>query len=177
MKQCSTCKIEKDLCEFNKHKLKKDGLSGQCKECRKQYRIDNIDKIRKYRGTKIPREIKNIEFSYFKNRYHNDELFKLKHLTRDTIRKSITSRGFTKKSKTYTILGCDFEFFKNYLEGQFTTEMTWKNIHLDHIFPTSKAKTLDEIIQLNHYTNFQPLLAKDNIIKSNKLIEKQLKFL
>jgi len=43
--------------------------------------------------------------------------------------------------------------------------------------PISSAKSKKEVILLNHYTNFQPLLIKDNLIKSNKIIEKQLKLL
>ncbi len=39
------------------------------------------------------------------------------------------------------------------------------------------TKTEKEVLELNHYTNFQPLFAKDNLKKSNKLIEKQLRIL
>ena len=49
--------------------------------------------------------------------------------------------------------------------------MTFENHgewHLDHIKPISLAKSEEEIIELNHYTNFQPLWAKDNLSKSNK---------
>ena len=55
--------------------------------------------------------------------------------------------------------------------------MTWNNIHLDHIKPLSTANTKEEILILNHYTNFQPLLAIDNLIKNDSLIEKQLRLL
>jgi hypothetical protein len=42
--------------------------------------------------------------------------------------------------------------------------------HLDHIYPVSLAKSQEEIIRLNHYTNFQPLWAEDNIVKGNKVL-------
>ena len=42
---------------------------------------------------------------------------------------------------------------------------------LDHIIPVSSAKSEDEIIKLNHYTNFQPLDSYINRkIKRNKNI-------
>ena len=33
---------------------------------------------------------------------------------------------------------------------------------LDHIIPISLAKSEEEIIKLNHYTNLQPLCSKTN---------------
>jgi hypothetical protein len=50
--------------------------------------------------------------------------------------------------------------------------MTWQNRnlwHLDHIIPLASAKSEKELINLNHYTNFQPLWALENMKKSNKL--------
>jgi hypothetical protein len=51
--------------------------------------------------------------------------------------------------------------------------MTWDNYGLyngelnygwdiDHIKPVSSAKTISELIGLNHYTNLQPLCSKVN---------------
>ena len=51
--------------------------------------------------------------------------------------------------------------------------MNWDNRdkwHLDHIKPISYAKDEKEIIELNHYSNYQPLFAKDNLAKGNKYI-------
>jgi hypothetical protein len=50
--------------------------------------------------------------------------------------------------------------------------MTWENHgqygwHIDHIRPVSSFSA-EEIMQVNHYTNLQPLWASDNIKKSNK---------
>jgi len=53
----------------------------------------------------------------------------------------------------------------------FIDEMSWENYgdwHLDHIIPSSWAENEEEIIKLNHYKNFQPLWAKDNLTKGNR---------
>jgi hypothetical protein len=86
----------------------------------------------------------------------------------------LPERGqYTKKSKkTIQILGCSFEEFKVYIESQFTEEMCWENYatywQLDHKTPISWAKNENEVYELNHYTNFQPLHWKENISKGNK---------
>ena len=87
------------------------------------------------------------------------------------------NQGYTKRSKTFDILGVDFDTFKKHIERQFTKGMTWNNHgewHYDHIIPISSAKTEEEVIKLNHYTNFQPLWAEDNLRKSNKIVPAQV---
>lgn len=118
-------------------------------------------------------KIKEYQNNYIKNKRLNNPVFKLKFNIRNLIRNSIKKQGYSKKSKTFEILGCSFEEFKEYLEKQFTEGMTWNNAgewHLDHIYPISLAKDEQEVIRLNHYTNFQPLWAIDNIKKGNKII-------
>jgi len=108
---------------------------------------------------------------YQKERIENDSFFKFKNRLRTLIRISITKQGFTKNSKTYRILGCTHDEFIEYIGNKFTDGMTWENHgtwHLDHIKPISLAKSEHETIVLNHYTNFQPLWAKDNLKKHNK---------
>lgn len=34
--------------------------------------------------------------------------------------------------------------------------------------PISSANTKEEVYKLNHYTNFQPLYWRDNLIKGNR---------
>jgi len=188
MKICNSCKIKKELIEFNKHQKMKDGYKNQCKICLNNYEKiryeNNKDKILKYQKEYYLENKSNIIKRvglYVKNKKCTDTLFKLKYNISCLINVSIKSKCFTKKSKTYKILGCSFEDFKIYIENQFTKGMNWENRkewHLDHIYPVSLAKNEKELIRLNHYTNFQPLWAKDNLQKSNKIIDnKQLKLL
>lgn len=132
---------------------------------KRQHYLKNKEKIEKYRN------------GWRNNKLKNDYLFKLIYYTSSLIRKTFKRNGYSKKSKAYHILGCTFEEFKEHLERQFKYGMSWDNQgewHLDHIYPVSLAKTEEELIRLNHYTNFQPLWAVDNIKKSNKIIEQQL---
>jgi len=133
-------------------------------ENKKKWRKENKDKINEYRR------------SYQKNRLKNDPLFKLKSSIRNRINTSFKRSGYKKNSKIFDILGCSFDDFKIYLESMFVKNMSWENQgewHLDHIIPISSAKSVNDILRLNHYTNFQPLWAEDNIKKSNKIIDEK----
>ncbi len=128
------------------------------KEKNKKYRIDNPD-------------YQNI---YNKQRKLKDPLFKLSGNIRILIIQSIKKQGFNKTTKTANILGCSFEEFKEYLEKQFDDKMNWDNQGsywvLDHIKPISLAQNEQEVYDLNHYTNFQPLEKIENIKKGNKYV-------
>lgn len=72
------------------------------------------------------------------------------------------------------LLGCSVEFLKQHLEKQFKNGMSWENHgkwHIDHIIPLASAKTQEKIEYLCHYTNLQPLWAKDNQSKGAKIIK------
>lgn len=167
----------------NRYKNNKQKLSNKAKERyknnkeeisnkQKEYYENNKEKRQKYR--KINKEyFKEYYKEYQKNRKKIDPLFKLRCGVVSLILSSIKNKGYTKKSKTYQMLGCTYEEFKQHLERQFTLGMTWENQgkwHLDHIYPVSLAKDEEELIKLNHYTNFQPMWAKDNMSKGNKII-------
>ena len=79
---------------------------------------------------------------------------------------------YNKPTNTNKILGADYETIKYYMENKFNDGMNWGNHgkwHIDHITPLASAKK-NELIKLCHYTNLQPLWAKDNMIKSEKII-------
>lgn len=75
---------------------------------------------------------------------------------------------------TETLLGCSFEQAKTHLETQFQPGMTWENYgqwHIDHIIPCSFFDLTDVHQQriCFNYQNLQPMWAKENISKNNKL--------
>lgn len=73
----------------------------------------------------------------------------------------------TKRSIEY--LGCSLKYFKEYIKSKMVEDMNFDNIHLDHIKPISKfhLSNIDALLDCCHYTNFQPLFAKENMEKGN----------
>jgi hypothetical protein len=109
--------------------------------------------------------------------YHN----KRKNNPCDKIRQNLSRRirDFIKKDNitTQDLLGCSFEEFQKYLESLFLSGMNWENYgvhgwHIDHIIPCDSfdLSNSNQIKQCFHFSNLQPLWAKDNIKKSNKII-------
>lgn len=154
---------------INSHKLKYT-LSNpdKVKESRKKYYNNNTEKV------------KNRYNQYRKNKRINDPLYKMIENIRCLIRYSFLNSGFQKSSRTFEILGCSYEEFKSYIESQFEDWMSFENHgpytggynetwQYDHIIPISLASSPEEVIKLNHYTNFRPLCSKKNLEKSNNL--------
>tara|TARA_R100000656_G_scaffold123901_1_gene101001 strand:+ start:1664 stop:2419 length:756 start_codon:yes stop_codon:yes gene_type:complete len=94
---------------------------------------------------------------------------------RNCVFNSYRRKGFTKRSKTSELLGCSWKEFKDHLENNpYNFKVSDPDMDLDHIIPISSAETEEDILKLNHYTNFQLLPADYNRwVKSCKLFDKQ----
>ena len=119
-------------------------------------------------------KLANKEKLYAKERERraNNSKFKLAANLRRRLREIFAKKGYTKKSRSFEILGCDYQTFHDHIEAQFTEGMTWSNFgewELDHIYPVAKATTELEVIALNHYTNIQPMWSFYNKLKQDML--------
>jgi len=131
------------------------------KQYRKQYYLKNKEKI-----------LKQNKHNHYK-KLKEDITYRLKHNIRVNISKSFKRKGYNKNSKTQDILGCTFQEFRNHLESQFKNWMNWENYGLyngnfnfgwdvDHIVSIKNANSKEDVINLNHFTNLQPLCSKLN---------------
>ena len=147
---------------------------------KEEYRIKSNERSKKYWKN-------NIEDGDFKLRQKNkrrenhlkrmeDPLYKLKvSFSRrlNKLLKRVECNKSTNKPYYLDKLGCSFEEFKVYLESKFEDWMTWENYgkyngelnygwDIDHIIPLSKAIKENEIYELSHYMNLQPLCSRIN---------------
>lgn len=120
---------------------------------------------------------------YKKNRkkyikkYQQKQRLDPSYVIRDNLSRRIRSaiKHNYKNQSTLDLLGCSIEQLKLHLEQQFKTGMSWDNYgmygwHIDHIKPCSSFDLTNPVEQKNcfHYTNLQPLWAKENLSKGNK---------
>ena len=193
MKICTKCKIEKKLSEFNKNNQQTCGLSCWCKDCMRfyihthyiqnkvrilkrqiEYRKFNPEKVRQsqrnyYKKNKV-KIIKN-SIEYERIKIQTDIKLKIVKSLRSRVYQAIIN----KSKSTKILLGCTVKFLKKYLESQFKEGMSWNNHeihgwHIDHIKPCASfdLSKLEEQQKCFHYTNLQPLWAKDNLKKGSK---------
>jgi len=158
--------IHKEYYKNNKDKLKDrsrtyyNGNKEKVLEYQKQYGKNNRDTINTWTR------------KYKKSRKITDPLYKLKFNIGTNIRTALTKKGYTKKTKTFNILKCDYNFFMDWLNGIAGNGYTYGigNLHLDHVIPISLAETEDEAYLLSHYSNYQLLSADENMAKGNRYV-------
>lgn len=149
---CNYCKIEYPLSldNFYKDSSKSYGYSYRCKTC--------CGKI--INGSKEQELSRRIKISL------RSRLSRVLRLHRDC----------KKISNTIELTGCEAKMLMSHIESQFKDGMSWSNYgydgwHIDHIIPCASFNLTDPEQQKKcfHYTNLQPLWAKDNFKKGTKL--------
>lgn len=175
---CRTCR-----------KIYRDSRKEEIKKYHKEYHLRNKEKgatqMREWRR-KNPEKAKEAAKrststekyrewlrDYRNKQYHErkkDPLFRLVTRVRNRTKNAIRARSFRKDFKYPDYIGCTREELRIYIESKFTDGMTWEKfmageIHIDHIIPIGKATSSEEVFRLSHYTNLQPLWAKDNLKK------------
>jgi hypothetical protein len=182
-------KINRDKIRENNrrsyHKYK-DVRSEDKKNYQKQYYLNNKEKIdKKNKNYYLNNKEKFYDNSnkLVKKKKSESSLFRLTINVRCLVSRTIKIGGYSKNSNTEKILGCSFDEFKLYLESKFESWMNWdnngnpkdgiieinKSWDIDHIIPVGSAKTEEELLKLNHYSNLQPLCSYTNrYIKKDK---------
>ena len=88
-------------------------------------------------------------------------------------RLALAKVGAIKTSPTFEQLGYTVDEFITHLERQFLPGMSWDNMdrwQIDHIVPSSEAKTVEDVVRLNQLSNLRPMWAEDNNKKKNKRV-------
>lgn len=168
-KRCYKCKEMKELHFFNNLKKSKDGKCFICRQCRaEQYK----NKRSHYLALQKKWDSENKEY---KNEYNKKRRKTNPH---HKMRQNLSSRlwgalhGRSKSASTMELLGCDIDYFVNYIKFQLQPNMTLDNIEIDHMMPCASfdLTKVEEQKSCFHYTNLQPLSKHENGSKGAKIV-------
>jgi hypothetical protein len=175
----------------NKEQKKKYYIKNkqQINEVKKIYRKENKLKT-KYRNLNYYEKNKEIILKvakkYRENRgkivykkrydlYSKDPNWRMVHNLKHNLARSLKKHQLKKEETTLELLGIKLKYFRRYLEHKFKPGMTWDNYgkvwHLDHIIPLSiiDISKKDNLKFACNYRNLQPLFARENLSKNNKI--------
>ncbi len=112
---------------------------------------------------------------YERERRLRDPAFRCMKLLKNRIIEVLKRQATSKSLRTKELIGCDRERLVKWIESKFSDGMTWENHgysgwHVDHVRPCASFDLTDLEQQklCFHYSNLQPLWAKENQIKSDK---------
>lgn len=171
---------KKKWAELNKEKVKESNKKYLLKNQEKRknsvntYYSNNLEKIKSYKK-KWYENNPSYMTNYDKKRKKNNPEYKLWKNIRTRTNNYLKLEKINKNNSTYELIGLKPNELKIHLESKFVEGMSWDNYglygwHIDHKIPLSSAKTEDEIYDLCHYSNLQPLWCDKNYKKGNKII-------
>lgn len=139
-------------------------------ETNKRWRINNREKYRKYQR------------EWTKNKRATDPAYAIEHRLRNRMLDGLKSHGAYKVDSYRNLVGCTRDELKDKMIALFTEGMTWEKfldgeIEIDHKKPCCAFDLTIEEHQREcfHYSNLQPLWAKDNEAKIAEDLKQRLK--
>lgn len=147
-----------------KHKEYYFSNKKEIRQKQKQYYVSHKQEIRQH----------NNQYQY--NRSKIDIQYKLRKSVRHRL--YLARKNNQKAGSAVRDLGCTILELKIYIESKFQPGMSWDNWcnngwHIDHIIPLDSLDLTDreQLLKACHYTNLQPLWAKDNISKGGRKLD------
>lgn len=146
----------------NKEKLKLYFRSEKRKKYNKKYVESNKERLQEYKN------------NWAKKRRKTNPTYKFSLYLRSRLYSALKNNY--RNGSAVKDLGCSLEFLKSYLEVRFQPGMTWENWslggwHIDHKIPLASFDLTkrEDLLKAVHYTNLQPMWAKENLSKGKKL--------
>lgn len=181
--ECKKCKKSYDIKRYknnreillDKSKQYQEKNKTQVLEYQKQWYIQNKDKVANYHVEYRKNNKEKIQLSinrWISDKKKNDIFYASFSNMRNRLYQALRKGKGKKSQKTLEYLGCELDFYKQYIEHLFLPEMNWENYGLvweiDHIIPCAKFDLTQEEEQKKafHYTNTQPLFKTTEIAKS-----------
>ncbi len=171
---CKKCLNDMDkIRKQNLRKKKKETFIIECEKCNEKKPLKEFTKLKKFYKKKIclscyPSFLTEQKTEWCRNQRNTNINYRIK--------KSLAARlrcVLTKKTSTMNYIGCNIQYFREWLEYNFTQDMNWDNYgtywSIDHIIPVCKYDLTneDEKLKCWNWSNMMPVTINYNSSKKN----------
>jgi hypothetical protein len=142
--------------------------SPKYKEFYKQYRQKESYKEKRRLNNAIEAKCpkrKEYHRQWKRQKRASDPMYRLSGIMRCRLYAATKMKGWGKHGSAAKAIGCSFQEMMDHIARQFKEGMDWSNHgkwEIDHITPLASANTPEELLELCHYTNLQPLWKTEN---------------
>jgi hypothetical protein len=165
MKHCYKCLTFKLPTEFGNNKSRKDGLSDECKPCKRQQDREYAARNRKSAQIRASEwYYSNHEYALKRNKI-NSKKWRKKNPDKHCARQNLRRANKLKATPAWLTEEHKFQIACKYSLAAMLSKNTEEQYHVDHIVPL-KGKT---ICGLHVPWNLQVIPAQENLRKSNKI--------
>lgn len=159
----------KAIAEQKAKAIAEQKAKAETKRIRREQRAKEIAEGKRYSNGHIKEDNRKRTLLWLA-RYRSDPAFYALACCRRRISNLIKRSGMSTPFHTDELIGCTKEILMHHIESQFKLGMSWENKgqwEIDHIRPCASFDLTDPAQQKRcfHYSNLQPLWAKDNHIK------------
>jgi hypothetical protein len=198
-KKCVKCENIKEISDFRKYnennrysnvckkclndidKIRKQNLRKKkaetfiiaCEKCNEKKPLKNFAKLKKFYKKKIclscyPSFLTEQKTEWCRNQHNTNMNYRIK--------KSLAARlrcVLAKNTSTMNYIGCNIQYFREWLEYNFTENMNWDNYgtywSIDHIIPVCNYDLTneDEKLKCWNWSNMMPVTINYNSSKKN----------
>lgn len=187
-KRCCRCEAVKPYSGFASCRHSILGIVHRCKECdakaaKERYHADVVAARSKVNSKQSKWRKENPIKAKAMARRRMESLTPQDRANRNLRKKfrEILKAGMNSTDERLNnFVGCSPKFLFDHIERQFKRGMTWANYgaywHIDHIIPCAAFNQSDprQVRQCWHFTNLQPLRAKENISKGDRITLPQM---
>lgn len=151
---------------FQKNKKEAYVRNGQWREANRE----RDRKLKQDSANRLRQNRRKSQLKYHRKMMETSPSYRIICGIRSTLNNAVKTQRGNKTNSTIALLKCTVPELREHLESQFQPGMTWGNYgewHIDHIRPLSSFDLTkeSELQEAGHYTNLQPLWARDNLSK------------
>lgn len=196
-KQTYTEKLKQEPEKYERHRMYRRAYEKKWRKNNAEYHRQHREQIKKWYKEHPEEGRKKSSQNYWKHREQRlrhakeyrkrckEKIIEADRKPQRRIGKNLRSRIINalvrqdsiKSKRIRELIGITIPELKNYLEKQFKPGMTWENYgfygwHIDHRLPliSFDLTNPEEQKKAFHYTNLQPLWAKENHQKRSKIL-------